>query len=65
MTNLVWHGLSSNSTIPVDFRVYAPDEDGKTKNDHFREMIKLAVERGLSPEVIIADTCNIELLLAT
>lgn len=24
---------------PVDYRIYAPDADGKTKNDHFREML--------------------------
>lgn len=56
MTNLVWHGLESNTTIPVDFRMYAPQEDGKTKNDHFREMVKIAIERGLKPEAVLADT---------
>ena len=29
---------------PIDYRVYAPDADGKTKNDHFREMLRLAFE---------------------
>mgnify|MGYP001438341217 CR=1 FL=1 len=24
---------------PIDYRIYAPDADGKTKNDHFREML--------------------------
>ena len=24
---------------PIDFRLYAPDQDGKTKNDHFLEML--------------------------
>lgn len=24
---------------PIDYRVYAPNTDGKTKNDHFREMV--------------------------
>jgi len=24
---------------PVDYRIYAPDADGKTKNDHFRDML--------------------------
>ena len=56
MTNLVWHGLETNTTIPVDFRVYAPDEDGKTKNDHFREMLKLSISRGIKPEVVVGDT---------
>jgi hypothetical protein len=56
VTNLVWNGLENNNSLPIDFRVYVPEEDGKTKNDHFREMIKLAVERGIKPEAVIADT---------
>lgn len=24
---------------PIDYRIYAPEVDGKTKNDHFREML--------------------------
>lgn len=28
----------SDDFYPVDYRVYAPIEDGKTKNDHFKEM---------------------------
>lgn len=28
---------------PIDFRIFAPRQDGKTKNDHFREMIINAV----------------------
>src|SRR5919202_1922042 len=28
---------------PIDFRIFAPKQDGKTKNDHFREMIINAV----------------------
>lgn len=29
----------SEDFYPLDYRVYAPEADGKTKNDHFREMI--------------------------
>jgi hypothetical protein len=25
--------------FPIDYRIYAPEVDGKTKNDHFREMV--------------------------
>lgn len=28
---------------PIDYRVYAPEYDGKTKNDHFREMLLAAL----------------------
>jgi hypothetical protein len=30
---------------PIDYRVYAPDVDGKTKNDHFHEMFVNAVDQ--------------------
>src|SRR6266850_6418430 len=30
---------------PIDYRVYAPDVDGKTKNDHFQEMFVNAVDQ--------------------
>jgi hypothetical protein len=30
---------------PIDYRVYAPDVDGKTKNDHFQEMFRNAVSQ--------------------
>jgi len=56
MTNLVYCGLESNNSLPVDFRVYHPEEDGKSKNDHFMEMLKLSLKRGIKPEVVIADT---------
>ena len=28
---------------PIDYRIYAPDQDGKTKNEHFSEMVTNAV----------------------
>lgn len=56
ITNLVWHGIESKTTVPVDFRMYAPQEDGKTKNDHFREMIKSAISRGIKPKAVLANT---------
>ena len=30
---------------PIDYRVYAPDVDGKTKNDHFQEMFVNALDQ--------------------
>ncbi|QGP55947.1 hypothetical protein PsalMR5_03422 [Piscirickettsia salmonis] len=41
LVNLVWYGLERQHSIPIDYRVYDKDTDGKTKNDHFREMLKL------------------------
>ena len=40
----------------MDVRIYEPKEDGKTKNDHFRELLHLAKERGVKPEAVIADS---------
>lgn len=55
LLNMFWVGENDEST-PVDFRIYEPVEDGKTKNDHFREMIKLAKERGITPEAVVTDS---------
>jgi len=41
---------------PIDFRVYSPDNDGKTKNDHFREMLQQAYEqKGIQAQTILFD----------
>jgi hypothetical protein len=41
---------------PIDFRIYAKNFDGKTKNDHFRDMIKLAIEKkGIKAQTILFD----------
>lgn len=55
LVNLLWHGLESEESVPVDYRIYDKDTDGKTKNDHFREMLKLAKQRGINPEAIVVD----------
>lgn len=34
---------SKKDFYPVDYRIYASDQDGKTKNDHFSEMVINAV----------------------
>ena len=42
---------------PLDFRVYAPDADGKTKNDHFRDMLCQAFEeKGIQAQTILFDS---------
>ncbi len=56
LVNLAWHGLSSEETIPVDYRIYDKDSDGKTKNTHFMDMLKLAKERGISPNAVVMDS---------
>jgi hypothetical protein len=55
LVNLVWYGLESDECVPIDYRVYDKDTDGKTKNDHFRDMLKLAYDRGLNPDAVVMD----------
>lgn len=54
LTTLLWSNL--NEHIPVDFRVYAPDQDGFTKNQHAREMLKLAYHKKFSPDMVLMDS---------
>lgn len=42
--------------VPVDYRVFDKDTDGKTKNDHFAEMLLAAHERGFNPELVCFDS---------
>ena len=55
LVNLLWYGLESTESVPVDYRVYDKATDGKTKNDHFREMLKLAKDRGIIPQAVVMD----------
>ena len=42
--------------VPIDYRVFDKDRDGKTKNDHFAEMLLAAFERGFNPELVCFDS---------
>lgn len=42
--------------VPCDFRVYDKPQDGKTKNDHFQQMLQQAKERGFAPEYVLMDS---------
>ena len=43
IVNLVHSAGTKQDFYPIDYRIYAPDQDGKTKNDHFTEMISNAI----------------------
>jgi len=45
--NLVHSSGQPGDFYPVDYRIYAPDTDGKTKNQHFREMLINAIANKL------------------
>lgn len=42
--------------VPVDYRLFDKDRDGKTKNDHFSEMLMTADERGFHPKLVCFDS---------
>jgi len=42
--------------VPVDYRIFDKDRDGKTKNDHFAEMLLEAYERGFNPHLVCFDS---------
>ncbi len=55
MLNFLWIDNNKN-VVPMDVRIWEPKEDGKTKNDHFRELLKLSKERGCKPMAVVADS---------
>jgi hypothetical protein len=42
LVNLVHTDGWQGSSYPIDYRVYDPDHDGQSKNEHFREMFRAA-----------------------
>jgi len=55
LVNLLWHGLEGKESVPIDYRVHDKDSDGKTKNEHFREMLNLARKREIKPVAVVMD----------
>lgn len=53
LVNLLW--TDGEKFIPVDYRVYQKENDDKTKNDHFREMLLRAKQRGFRPLYVLMD----------
>lgn len=43
VVNLIHRSGAEGDFSPLDYRIYAPDADGKTKNDHFRDMLGAAI----------------------
>lgn len=56
VTTLLWSTSTLEEHIPTDFRIYSPQDDGKTKNGHCREMLKKAHERGIIPQWVVMDS---------
>lgn len=54
ITSMLWSDGICH--IPVDYRFYAPGLDGKTKNDHFQDMLSSAKERKLDSKAVLFDS---------
>lgn len=55
LLNFFYLPPKNNQATPMDYRIWEPAQDGKTKNDHFRDMAKEAKRREVNPAVVIAD----------
>ena len=53
LITLLWS--DGNRKIPCDYRLYSK-ADGKSKHDHFWEMLLMARGRGFSPKFVLFDT---------
>jgi hypothetical protein len=57
LVNFVHSGGNDEDFWPVDYRIYHPETDGKTKNDHFEEMfMRLITHKQLKARRILFDT---------
>lgn len=52
LITLLW--TDGDRKIPVDYRIFSK-ADGKTKNDHFWEMMLMAKGRGFAPSYVLFD----------
>jgi hypothetical protein len=50
LITLLW--TDGSRCIAVDYRIFDKDTDGKTKNDHFAEMLLRAHQRGFNPKLV-------------
>ena len=53
LVTLVWS--DDPHAVPCDYRLYDAPNDGETKNDHFRAMLKTAQQRGFTPRYVCFD----------
>jgi putative transposase len=53
LISLVW--TNGDLTLPCDFRLYDKPFGGKTKNEHFQDMLAAAAGRGFVPALVLFD----------
>ncbi len=57
VVNLVHSPGTAGDFYPIDYRIYAPETDGKTKNDHFREMLIHAIaDKKIQAQTVLLDS---------
>jgi putative transposase len=54
LISLVWS--DEGCRLPCDFRLYNKAQDALSKNDHFRDMLQEATERGFEPDLLAFDS---------
>lgn len=54
LITLLW--TDGDRAVPCDYRIFDKDTDGKTKNDHFEEMLLEADARGFNPRMVCFDS---------
>lgn len=54
LVTLLW--TDGSSLIPTDYRIYDPARDGKSRNDHGREMLLQAAKRDFQPTYVLMDS---------
>src|SRR5438552_4162202 len=57
VVNLLHTDGVAGNYYPIDYRIYAPQQDGKTKNEHFRDMLIGAVsDKGIRARCVLFDS---------
>ena len=54
LITMLW--TDGDGYIPCDYRISDKNTDHLTKNDHFRELLKTAKDRGFQPTVVVFDS---------
>lgn len=54
LLTLLWS--DGEALIPCDYRLYDKDGDGRTKNDHARDLLAVAKGRGFAPAMVLFDS---------
>jgi putative transposase len=54
LVTLLW--TDGDAHIPCDYRIYHKEADGKTKNQHFADMLYKAEEHGACPQCVLFDS---------